>query len=140
MLTWRTGRLYRGFWTGWIHDLMQTEAQEGQVPSPALGSQQPLVCYRLGEEWLESCSAEKDLGVLVAAAEHEPAVHSWPRRPMASWPGSGMVYCAQDSQDTGILQCQQYSALGKPHLKSCVWFWAPHYKTDIEVLEHVQRG
>ncbi|KAK4824490.1 LOW QUALITY PROTEIN: hypothetical protein QYF61_015888 [Mycteria americana] len=88
-----------------------------------LGHNNPMQVYRLGEEWLESCLAEKDLGL--AVFPYGQGGQSW-LVPQIVWPAGQVIV-------------PLYLALVRPHLEYCVQFWAPHYKRDIEVLERAQR-
>ncbi|RMB97137.1 hypothetical protein DUI87_26421 [Hirundo rustica rustica] len=76
------------------------------------GRNNPLQHYRLGKVRLDSAQEERDLGVLVPAAEHEPAVCPGAKR------ANGILAWIRNSVASRSREVilPLYSALVRPHL------------------------
>jgi len=101
-----------------------------------LGHTIPTQRCRLGEEWLERCLVEKELGVLADSQMNRSQQCAQVAKKANGHPGLDQEWCGQQDQggDRGPVL-----ALVRLHLECCAQLWAPHYQKDIEGLKRVQR-
>ncbi|KAJ7419976.1 Transmembrane and TPR repeat-containing protein 4 [Willisornis vidua] len=101
-----------------------------------VGQGNPKYLYRLGDEWIESSPAEKNLGVLM-----DEEFDMTQQCALAAQKASHVLGCIRDmssrSREVILTLC---SALVRPHLEYCIQFEGPQHNKDEDWLEILTLG
>ncbi|KAK4828607.1 hypothetical protein QYF61_000059 [Mycteria americana] len=128
----RSNPMYQLSWFNPSQQLScDTAAQKLTLSQP-----KPAHQYMLGATQLESSLAEKDLEILL-----DTKLTMSQQCALATKEANDILGCIRQSITSWsrVVIFPLYSALVRPHLESCVHFWAPQYKRDMDILERVQQ-
>ena len=101
-----------------------------------IGHNNTKFCYRMGDEWIEQATQEKDLGIVISD-DLKPTKQCIEARNKANKMLGFMSSKIEYKTKAVVMKC--FNAFVRPLLEFGAPHWSPYLQQDINMLEKVQR-